>query len=209
MFPYRITFTTTVSASNSFIFSSLRQWNSLDKSIGNSKTLSTFKATLKVKIVENFLCELLSSKPNPTGRCLIQIRFGLSKLRFHLYTIAIIAKPFCTNCQARANKTVFHCVLAAPCLRCSQRSDIGRGLARLLPAETIKYKRLLTCLLSTLDCSLKVSSLVNTKPLGAEVSPRLRGYFSQQPTSPCLFCVLYVFGRHITLPVLPSQQLVR
>ena len=60
---YRIPLTRTVSASSLFIFLQFRQWNCPDKSIRNSKTLSIYKARLKLKIIP--LCKLYSLITKP------------------------------------------------------------------------------------------------------------------------------------------------
>lgn len=161
---YRIPHSRTAYMSNSFIPSSLKQWNSLDESLRNSLTLNTFKSRLKA--LKNPLCKLYSLAPHPAGRYLTQMRLGLSKLKSHLFTYSIIPDPLCPNCQ-NSKETTTHYLLQCPAYA-AQRGEMLHGLAVLLPPGTMNNNRLLVeTLLNgteslTFDCNKKMHQLVYT-----------------------------------------------
>ena len=89
----------------SFFHSTLKLWNKLSDSDKLSNTLPEFK----IKIIrcpiltESFdhypKSHLFSHCSGYYGRILNQIRYGISPLKFHLFTYCISDNPMCPNCH--------------------------------------------------------------------------------------------------------------
>lgn len=119
---------------HSYIPATLRQWNALDHSIRSSRTLVTFK--LKFKFKPHILTKLYSTSFGPSSKYHTQIRLGLSKLKFHLFTHNIIPDPACENCQTNTKETTMHYMLECPAFA-AHREEMFRGLRVLLPPTVI------------------------------------------------------------------------
>jgi hypothetical protein len=119
---------------NSYIPSTLKQWNATDPQLRNIRTLPSIKA--KLKFCPNPLSKVYSLSYGYSFKFLTQIRLGLSKLKHHLFAHGIIPEPFCQNCQNQTLETPIHYFLQCPAYA-ALRGEMSRGLRDLLAPESI------------------------------------------------------------------------
>lgn len=133
---FRIPHSRTQLNHNSYIPSTLRQWNALDPALRACRTFTTFKSKIKAKFKPCPLSKLYSN----SCKYHTQIRLGLSKLRDHLFTFSIIPDPYCPNCPITAKETALHYFLECPAFA-AQREVMLRGLGELLPPTTVNNNK--------------------------------------------------------------------
>lgn len=136
---FRLPRTRTKLLQQSYLPSTLRQWNNTSPDIRQSKTVNTLKQ--KLKFQPNPLSQLYSYNFGPYSKYHTQIRLGLSKLRAQLFTINVISDPFCPTCKT-SKETSAHFFLECPAFA-AQRDEMFRGLRGLLPSEVLNSNKLL------------------------------------------------------------------
>lgn len=142
---------------NSFIPSTLKQWNATDPQIRNIRTLASIKA--KLKFCPSPMSKVYSLSYGHSFKYLTQIRLGLSKLKHHLFTHGIIPEPFCPNCQNHEIETPTHYFLLCPAYA-AHRGEMSRGLRDLLAPESITNNSVLlrTIIFGNNDASLETNA---------------------------------------------------
>lgn len=97
---------------NSFIPSTINQWNALHETLKSNNSISNFKCNIRKKVFRLKKNNVLSSGYGTNWVNLARIRMGMSGLKSHLFSVNIVDSPICplcNKCTETASHYLFEC----------------------------------------------------------------------------------------------------